>query len=99
MRPVVYSLLYLFFVLDHITILPHHGSDQSPWKPSLNSFNEFVFVDMRAGEHKEAHFLSLNVRKLKTFMYLKHFLDQVQKSNPSIPYKPIIHYNHERKQQ
>ena len=39
MRPVVYSLLYLFFVLDHITILPHHGSDQSPWKPSLNSFN------------------------------------------------------------
>ena len=32
-------------------------------------------------------------------MYLKHFLDQVQKSNPSIPYKPIIHYNHEQKQQ
>ena len=61
--------------------------------------HEFVFVDMRAGEHKEEHFLSLNVRKLKTFMYLKHFLDQVQKSNPSIPYKPIIHYNHEQKQQ
>ena len=61
--------------------------------------HEFVFVDMRAGERKEEHFLSLNVRKLKTFMYLKHFLDQVQKSNPSIPYKPIIHYNHERKQQ
>ena len=65
MRPAVYSLLYLFFVLDHITILPHHGKDQSP----------FVFVDMRAGEHKKEHFLSLNVRKLKTFMYLKHFWD------------------------
>ena len=25
--------------------------------------HEFVFVDMRAGEHKEEHFLSLNVRK------------------------------------
>ena len=57
--------------------------------------HEFVFVDMRAGEHKKEHFMSFNVRKLKTFMYLKHFLDQVQKSNPSIPYKPIIHYNHE----
>ena len=61
--------------------------------------HEFVFVDMRAGEHKKEHFLSLNVRKLKTFMYLKHFWDQVQKSNHSIPYKPIIHYNHERRQQ
>ena len=57
--------------------------------------HEFVFVDMRAGEHKKEHFMSFNVRKLKTFMYLKHFLDQVQKFNPSIPYKPIIHYNHE----
>ena len=61
--------------------------------------HEFVFVDMRAGEHKKEHFLSFNVRKLKPFMYFKHFWDQVQKSNPSIPYKPIIHYNHERKQQ
>ena len=61
--------------------------------------HEFVFVDMRAGEHKEEHFLFLNVRKPQTFMYLKYFSDQVQKSNPSIPYKPIIHYNHERKQQ
>ena len=25
---------------------------------------EFVAVDMRAGEHKEEHFLSLNVRKI-----------------------------------
>ena len=48
--------------------------------------HEFVFIDIRAGEHKKEHFLSLNVRKLKTFMYLKHFWDQVQKSNPSIPY-------------
>ena len=61
--------------------------------------HEFVFVDMRAGEHKKEHFLSFNVRKLKTLMYFKHFWDQVQKFNPSIPYKPIIHYNHERKQQ
>ena len=30
--------------------------------------HEFAFVDMRAGEHKKEHFLSLNVRKLKTLV-------------------------------
>ena len=38
-RPVEYCLLYLLLVLDHITIHPHHGSDQSPWKHSLNNYN------------------------------------------------------------
>jgi DNA-binding cell septation regulator SpoVG len=40
--------------------------------------HEFVLVDMRVGEHKKEHFLSLNVRKIKTFMYLRLFKDQVQ---------------------
>jgi DNA-binding cell septation regulator SpoVG len=40
--------------------------------------HEFVLVDMRVGEHKKEHFLSLNVRKIKTFMYLRLYKDQVQ---------------------
>jgi hypothetical protein len=42
--------------------------------------HEFDLVDMGAGEDKNKYFPSHIVRKIKTFIYLELFKDQVEKS-------------------
>ncbi len=82
-----YSLFLVIFTTVHtiMAAIKVHGTTLSTATIRvLAAINEkeldyeLVLVDMSVGEHKKEHFLSRNVRKIKTFMYLRLFKDQVQ---------------------